>query len=199
MARKKIAVLGTGEVGKTLTKGFAELGHEVKQVGRTGFAEAAKWADTVVLAVKGSAAEKAVTMTGADNLAGKTVLDTTNPLADAPPDNGVLKFFTSLDGSLMERLQKAAPRASFVKCFSSVGSASMVKPDFGGQRPTMFICGDSDAAKAETRGILEAFGWDAEDMGGVQAARAIEPLCILWCIPGFRTNSWTHAFKLLKK
>jgi len=99
----------------------------------------------------------------------------------------------------MEKLQKLVPKAKFVKSFSCVGSHLMVNPDFGGVRPTMFICGDNDGAKAEVGKILEIFGWDIEDMGKVEAARAIEPLAILWCIPGFSHNSWTHAFKLLKK
>jgi predicted dinucleotide-binding enzyme len=63
----------------------------------------------------------------------------------------------------------------------------------------MFICGDDAAAKERTKAILDQFGWDTADMGGVQAARAIEPLCMLWCIPGFLQNRWTHAFKLLDR
>jgi predicted dinucleotide-binding enzyme len=152
-----------------------------------------------VLAVKGTAAESAVKSAQLANLKGKTVIDTTNPIADAPPVNGVLKFFTSLDDSLMERLQKLAPEANFVKSFSCVGNVFMVNADFGGVKPTMFIAGNSDAAKAEVKAILNQFGWEFEDMGKAEAARAIEPLCILWCIPGFLSNSWMHAFKLLKK
>jgi predicted dinucleotide-binding enzyme len=109
----------------------------------------------------------------------------------------VLKFFTSFDESLMERLQKLAPEAKFVKAFNSVGSARMVKPDFGGTKPTMFICGDDDTAKTEATEILEQLGWETNDMGTSKAARAIEPLAILYCIPGLRQNQWTHAFKLL--
>jgi predicted dinucleotide-binding enzyme len=62
----------------------------------------------------------------------------------------------------------------------------------------MFICGNDAGAKAEVRGVLETFGWETADMGGVESARAIEPLCMLWCIPGLARNSWTHAFKLLR-
>jgi hypothetical protein len=133
------------------------------------------------------------------DLAGKTVIDATNPIADAPPTHGVLRFFTTLDESLMERLQKRAPKANFVKAFSCVGNAFMVNPDFGGQKPTMFLCGANANAKAEVQKILEQFGWEWEDLGGVEAARAIEPLCMLWCIPGFLRNQWAHAFKLLRK
>jgi 8-hydroxy-5-deazaflavin:NADPH oxidoreductase len=174
---------------KSKTNGKADVG---------SFEETAKFGDTVVLAVKGTAAEAAVEAAGLGNLTGKTIIDTTNPIADAPPVNGVLRFFTSLDESLMERLQKLVPDALFVKAFSCVGNAVMVNPDFKGTRPTMFICGNEDRAKRDVTAIVEQFGFDIADMGTAEAARAIEPLCILWCIPGFRTNSWTHAFKLLK-
>jgi hypothetical protein len=75
----------------------------------------------------------------------------------------------------------------------------MVNPDFNGVKPTMFICGNHDGAKSEVQTILDQFEFDVADMGAVEGARAIEPLCILWCIPGFLSNSWTHAFKLLKR
>ncbi|MGE5047135.1 MAG: NADPH-dependent F420 reductase [Deltaproteobacteria bacterium] len=211
----KIGILGSGEVAKTLAGGFLGHGHEVmlgtrdpaklaewqKQNprGRVGtFADAARSAELAVLAVKGSAALKALQLAGAQALAGKVVIDTCNPIADAPPANGVLRFFTALDDSLMERLQKEFPDLRLVKAFNSVGSARMVNPDFGGVRPTMFICGNDAAAKQSVSRVLDQFGWESEDMGGAEAARAIEPLCILWCIPGFLRNQWTHAFKLLK-
>lgn len=209
-----IGIIGSGDVGQALAGGFIKHGHEVvigtrdpaklrawrnaNPKGRVGgFSEAAQFGDVVVLAVKGSAAADALAAAGADTLAGKLVIDATNPIG-GPPQNGVLKFFTSLDESLMERLQKQFPSARFVKAFNSVGKARMVDPDFGGVRPTMFICGNDVAAKDTVTRILDEFGWETEDMGGVEAARAIEPLCILWCIPGFLRNEWTHAFKLLK-
>lgn len=210
-----IGIIGTGIVGRTLAEGFLKHGHQVRlatrhpekiqdwlaehgQVGTGTHKEVAAWAELVVLAVKGTGAEAAVRLCDAKDLAGKTVIDATNPIAEAPPENGVLKFFTTLDGSLMEQLQRVNPAAHFVKAFNSVGSAHMVGPDFGGTKPTMFICGNDEGAKAQVTGILEAFGWEVEDMGGAEAARAIEPLCMLWCIPGFLRNEWTHAFKLLK-
>ena len=122
----------------------------------------------------------------------------TNPSAEAPPVEGVLRFFTSLDESLMERLQREFGDARFVKAFNSVGSASMVNPQFKGGKPTMFICGNDEPAKKIVTGILDQFGFETEDMGKAEAARAIEPLCILWCIPGFLRNDWVHAFKLLR-
>jgi len=213
---KKVGIIGSGTVGQSLAKGFLAHGFDVligsnhsnkhselrstlggkASVGT--FEEAAGHADLVVLAVKGSAAESAVKALGASRLSGKTVIDATNPIAEAPPVNGVIQFFTSPNDSLMERLQKLAPGAKFVKAFNSVGSAFMVDPQFGGMKPTMFICGNQDTAKAEVAAILVEFGWEVEDMGKQEAARAIEPLSMLWCIPGFLRNSWSHAFRLLK-
>lgn len=211
----KVGILGSGDVAKVLSGGFVKHGHEVmlgtrdgaklaewqRQNSRVrigGFGDAAKFCELAVLAVKGSAALDAMRLAGAQALAGKVVVDACNPIADAPPVNGVLRFFTNLDESLMERLQKAFPDARLVKAFNSVGNARMVNPDFGGTRPTMFICGNDAAAKQAVARVLDQFGWEGEDMGGVEAARAIEPLCMLWCIPGFLRNQWTHAFKLLK-
>ena len=210
----KIGVLGSGDVAKVLASGFLAHGHEVmvgtrtpaklaewakaNSSGRTGsFDGAAAFGEVVVLAVKGGAASEALRAAGAANLAGKTVIDATNPIADAPPSNGVLQFFTDLKQSLMERLQQEFASAHFVKAFNSVGSACMVNPQFAGGKPTMFICGNDGEAKHEVAGILEQFGWETADMGHAEAARAIEPLCMLWCIPGFLRNDWTHAFKLL--
>jgi hypothetical protein len=99
----------------------------------------------------------------------------------------------------MERLQREFPEAHLVKVFNSVGAASMVNPEFKGGKPSMFICGNDQAAKEQVKRILDAFGWETEDMGFAEAARAIEPLCMLWCIPGFLRNEWTHAFKLFRK
>jgi predicted dinucleotide-binding enzyme len=159
-------------------------------------ADAAKFGESVVLAVKGTAALDALKLAG-DSLSGKTVMDTTNPIAPEPPVNGVLRYFTSLEESLMERLQAAHPEAHFVKVFNSVGNTRMVNPEYAGGLPTMFICGNDAAAKQKVTSILDQFGWETLDLGAAEAARAIEPLCILWCIPGFLRNEWTHAFKVL--
>ena len=138
-------------------------------------------------------------MSEKENFKDKLIIDATNPIAPEPPVKGVMKFFTSLDHSLMEMIQEKIPAGRLVKAFNSVGNSLMYKPDFKGTKPSMFICGNDAGAKKITIGILEAFGWEAEDMGPAEAARAIEPLCILWCIPGFIRNEWMHAFKLLKK
>jgi hypothetical protein len=211
----KIGILGSGDVAKVLAAGFIGHGHVVMLGTRSptklddwqrqhakasigSLREAAEFGDVAVLAVKGSVASEVLRGAGAGSLAGKVIIDTTNPLADTPPVNGVLKYFTSLDESLMERLQAEFAGMRLVKAFNSVGNACMVDPKFIDGKPTMFICGNDASAKATVAGILEQFGWEAEDMGGVEAARAIEPLCMLWCIPGFLRGQWSHAFKLLK-
>ncbi len=211
----KVGILGSGEVAKTLASGFLKHGHQVtlgsrnpdklqdwaaaNSKGHTGtFAAAAEFGEVVVLAVKGGAAAEALNLAGAGSLAGKTVIDACNPIAEAPPTNGVLQFFTTTNRSLMEQLQQEFPEARFVKAFNSVGAGFMINPQFAGGKPTMFICGTDEAAKKSVSGILDQFGWEPADMGGVESARAIEPLCMLWCLPGFLRNEWTHAFKLLK-
>jgi 8-hydroxy-5-deazaflavin:NADPH oxidoreductase len=163
------------------------------------FQETALFGELIVLAVSGLFVEDAINLAGKEHFNHKVIIDATNPIAAVPPENGVLKFFTTLEDSLMERIQKLLPGAKIVKAFNSVGNALMYKPNFAGLMPTMFICGNDDDAKKTVTGILHSFGWETEDLGNVQAARAIEPLCILWCIPGFIHNRWTHAFKLLKK
>jgi predicted dinucleotide-binding enzyme len=212
----KIGILGSGIVGQVLADGFLKYGYEVKigtrdaskltdwktKAGSKGtvgsFSDAASFGETLVLAVKGSAAMEVLHLAGENNLSGKTIIDATNPIDDKAPENGVLRFFTNLDESLMEQLQTKFPGASFVKTFNSVGNAMMVNPDYKGIKPSMFICGNDEQAKNEVEHILDLFGWETEDMGKAEAARAIEPLCMLWCIPGFIKNEWTHAFKLLK-
>jgi predicted dinucleotide-binding enzyme len=212
----KVGVIGSGVVGQVLADGFLRHGHEVMRGSRDPgklagwkagagakaavgtFAETARFGELVVLAVKGAAAGEALAACG-DALAGKTVIDTTNPLADTPPVNGVLRFFTGPNESLLEALQARAPKARLVKAFSCVGNALMVNPQLPGGKPTMFVCGNDDGAKRQVGAVLDQFGWETEDLGKAEAARAIEPLCMLWCIPGFLRNDWMHAFKLLRK
>lgn len=214
----KIGVIGSGIVGRVLASAFIQEGNQVmlgsrnpakdemvqwksaNEKGLTGtFEETAAFGEMIVLATAGKASLSVIELAGKKNFSGKIVIDATNPISEAPPVNGILSFFTTLNESLMERLQNSLPEAKFVKAFNSVGSALMYKPDLNGQQPTMFICGNDAEAKAIVTGILQKFGWETEDMGVADAARAIEPLCILWCIPGFLRNDWTHAFKLLKK
>lgn len=210
----KAGIIGSGDVAQSLAGGFLKHGHEVmlgtrepaklaewvkrNPKGCVGtFADAAKFGELLALAVKGTVALEALRAAGATNLA-KPIIDATNPIADAAPVNGVLRFFTDLNQSLLERLQHEFPEARFVKAFNSVGHAQMVNPQLPGGPPTMFICGNHESAKTIVRGIIEQFGWESADMGKAEAARAIEPLCMLWCIPVLLRHESMHAFKLLK-
>jgi len=214
----KIGILGSGTVGQTLASGFLKHGHQVmlgtrdpqkpdvqkwskeNPGGQAGtFAETAKFAELAVLATLGRIAVDVVKLAGAENLAGKTIIDTTNPLTDAPPVDGVLEYTTGPNESLGEKIQASVPKSHVVKAFNSVGAAKMVNPHYEQGTPTMFLCGDNAGAKATVSKIIEQFDWEPFDCGGIIAARALEPLCMLWCIPGFRQNQWGHAFKLLTR
>lgn len=214
--KKKIGILGSGAVGKSLATGLLANGYEVmigtrnqdkladwlsqNKQGRVGsFEVSAAFGELLILATLGTAAESVLSMAGTNNLKDKTIIDATNPIDNQGPEDGVLRFFTDINYSLMERLQATFTEAHFVKGFNSVGAHLMVNPDFGGIKPTMFICGNNEQAKSETSEICRMFGWEVEDMGSAKAARAIEPLCMLWCIPGFKDNQWQQAFKFLKK
>lgn len=208
----KYGVLGSGIVAQVLAKGLRQHGHDVRIGSRspeklaafaseTGIlsgtlADVAAVSDVLVLAVKGTAALEAVRLAG--DLAGKIIVDATNPIADLPPVDGVLQYFTEPNESLLERLQAAVPRARFVKAFNSVGNGVMVNPSFPGGPATMFYCGNDADAKRVVADLITQFGWEPFDMGRATAARAIEPLCQLWCIPAFRGQSRAHAFKLLR-
>lgn len=214
----KVGILGSGVVGQTLGAGFLKHGHAVmlgtrdpqkpdvqKWVAATKsakagtFAEAAAFGELIVLATKGTVAESALQLAGAGNLSGKTIIDATNPLADAPPIDGVLPYLTGPNESLGEKLQAAVPQSHVVKAFNSVGAVRMVNPQYEQGTPTMFLCGNSAEAKAQVVEVIQMFGWEPFDCGGIIAARALEPLCMLWCLPGFLRGQWTHAFKVLTK
>ena len=217
METKKVGIIGSGVVARALANGFIKLGYQVMAGSRNpsklddwkntageqafsgNFSEAASFGNLLVLAVSGSAALNALSIAGSDNIKNKIIIDVTNPIADAPPQNGVLQFFTDYNQSLMEKLQQAYPGAHFVKAFNSVGSVLMVNPDFKEGKPTMFICGNDEYARKIVSEIVEKFGWEVSDMGKAEAARAIEPLCMLYCIPGILKDEWSHAFKLFKK
>jgi len=214
----KIGILGTGDVGKTLATGFLATGHQVmmgsreaanakalawaKETGVTSdastgtFAQVAKFADVVVLAVSWSGAENALKLAGAENLAGKVVIDAVNPLNFGPQG---LELAIGHTDSAGEQVQRWLPGARVVKAFNSVGYAQMFKPEFRDGPPDMFICGNDDAAKKTVTDILMTFGWSTIDVGGIEGARMLEPLCILWVNYSMRATSHTHAFKLLRK
>ena len=210
----RFGVLGSGVVASVLARGLKKHGYDVcigsrdpkklasfenEGIATGTFADVAAGSDAIVLAVKGNVASEALRLAGTANIDGKVVIDTTNPIADTPPVDGVLQYFTGPNESLMERLQREFPSARFVKAFNSVGNASMVNPSFAGGPPTMFYCGNDVDAKRTVARLLTTFGWEPADMGTATAARAIEPLCQLWCIPAFREQRATHAFKLLNR
>ena len=213
----KIGILGTGDVGQALGIGFANLGHEVKMgsrdpnqekvkawVNKAGskasagtFAEAAAYGELAVLCTIWTGAENAIRLAGPDHLAGKVVIDTTNPLdfsAGIPP-----KLSVGHTDSAGEHIQRWLPNSRVVKAFNIVGSAHMFKPEFPGGPPDMFICGDDDQAKVTVTDLLQAFGWSVIDIGGIECARYLEPLAMIWIRHFFRVNSVNHAFKLLRK
>lgn len=208
-----VGVLGSGVVAQQLAAGFASRGHVVtigtrdpgklaewlegagKGVTAGGFSEAAAAGDVVCLAVLGGAAEELVRSL-TDELGDCVLIDSTNPLEYHP--GGPPTLFVGHDDSLGERIQRAAPSARVVKCFNIVGNTLFVDPDLPGGPPTMFYCGNDDAAKATVRGVLESFGWESDDLGGIEGARYLEPLCMLWVLHGFQAGSWNHAFKLLE-
>jgi predicted dinucleotide-binding enzyme len=215
MYMKKIGIIGAGDVGRSLATGFMMDNYDVMVGSRDGthaaeldvvmgkdvaagtFREVAVWGELIIIAVKGSAAEGVAGDLAAE-LAGKTVIDVTNPISDAEPEDGVLRYFTSLNESLGERIQAAAPEARVVKAWNTVSHRHMISPDFA-SIPTMPICGNDEHARIEVAEILTSFGWHVEDMGSMKAARAIEPLTMLLCIPGFLRSEWGVAFKMLKQ
>jgi predicted dinucleotide-binding enzyme len=212
----KVGIIGSGSVGKVIGAGLLKHGHHVmlgtrnpekpevqtwlqqNPQGSAGtFQQAAEFGELIFLATLGLAAQEAIGLAGLTNFSGKTVVDTTNPIADTPPVGGILPFFTGPNESLAERIQATLPQAHIVKAFNSVGAPNMVNPTYKQGPPTMFYCGDDAGAKQQVAGIIQEFGWEPFDCGGIIASRAIEPLCILWCLRGFQHNQWNHSFKLL--
>jgi predicted dinucleotide-binding enzyme len=213
----KIGILGTGAVGKALGKGFLALGHEVKLGGREAenekaaawvkengarasagtFADAAVFGALNVLATKGEANKAAIEQARPENLAGKVLIDATNPLDFAhgfPPS-----LAPAGNDSGGEQVQRLVPGAKVVKAFNIVGNALMFKPSFTGGPPDMFICGNDEGAKRQVTELLKEFGWPTTDIGGIECSRYLEAMCIVWTLYGARTNQWNHAFKMLRK
>jgi predicted dinucleotide-binding enzyme len=213
----RVGILGTGDVGKALGRGFVTLGHDVKMGSRDAknvkalawakeagarasvgtFADAASFGEIVVLATLGVANESALTAAGPEKLRGKVIIDTTNPLdfsSGMPP-----KLAVSGNDSGGERVQRLLPDAHVVKAFNTVGNAFMFRPEFAGGPPDMFIAGNSDDAKKTVAGILKDFGWGVIDLGGIELSRYLEPMCLVWVISAMRANNWNQAFKMLRK
>ena len=213
----KIGVLGTGDVGKALGKAFLALGHEVKLGAREAsnekaaawvkeggprasagtFTDAAAFGELVVLATLGAANQAAIEQARPGSLAGKILIDATNPLDAShgfPP-----RLALSGNDSGGEQVQRLAPGAKVVKAFNIVGNTHMFKPNFPGGPPDMFICGNDEAAKKTVTGLLEAFGWPVMDLGGIEASRYLEPMAMVWILTFFKMGTGNHAFKLLRK
>lgn len=213
----KIGILGSGDVAQALARGFLDRGDHVMLGTREPsggklddwsasaganasvgtFEETAKHGELVLLCTKGAVNDKVLQAAGNDNLAGKVLIDVTNPLdasSGMPP-----KLLDLPEGSGGEQVQGLAPEAKVVKCWNIVGNPSMVKPDFPGGPPTMFYCGDDDGAKKSVAGILEEFGWEHSDVGGIGMSRHLESMCIVWVAHGAMTGDWDIAFKMLTK
>lgn len=213
----QIGILGSGEVGQALGLGFAQLGHEVKigtrepasdklkpwlaKAGKkasTGsFEETARFADMAVLATLWSGTQAAISLAQPGNLARKVVMDVTNPLIYEPNKPPRLALGHTDSGG--EQVQRWLPNSKVVKAFNTVGHAHMVNPQFPGGPPDMFICGDDASAKQAVAVICKNFAWGVVDVGGIEGARLLEPMCILWVMHGLQTGGWNHAFKLLHK
>lgn len=173
----------------------------LKQAGKSAwtgtFEETAKFGDLLVLAVAWNGCKNAIDLAKPSNFRDKIVMDITNPLIfeeGKPP-----RLALGLTDSGGEQVQRWLPGANVVKVFNSVGHAHMVNPEFPKGPPDMFICGNDSNAKEKVNEICNDFGWPTIDIGGIEGARELEPLCILWVKYGMLSGSWDHAFKLLRK
>ena len=216
LAKSRVGVLGSGEVGRCLAAGFLSRGHDVMIGSRDPdkpelrewlsgdgagikagtFAQTAAHGELLVLAVLGNAAEEAIADAGPDNFSGKVVIDAMNPLdfsGGFPP-----KLSITGEDSLGERVQRTLPGAKVVKAFNTIGNPYFVDPSFSDSEPTMLIAGNDEGAKRTVGDVLADFGWsDAVDIGGIDGSRELEAICIAWVKIGGTRGSWDHGFKLL--
>jgi predicted dinucleotide-binding enzyme len=214
MSNVKVGVLGSGDVGKSFARAFAAIGNEV-MIGsrspeklsdfvagagagiRSGtFEETAKFGDMIALATLGTATTEALRIAGPENFAGKVVIDATNPLDFT---TGAPRLFIGFEDSLGEQVQRQLQGARVVKAFNTVGNTLFYKPELPGGPPDMFLCGDDEEAKKTVSQVCKAFGWGVIDIGTIDGARYLEPMCLVWVLHGIRTGGWTHAFKVLHK
>jgi predicted dinucleotide-binding enzyme len=200
----RIGILGSGAVGQALARGYLRHGHDVRigtrqpEVGDLPVGPAAEVAadsDVVVLAVQGAVAVELVSGLRAE-LDGTVLIDATNPLDLSA---GRPQLYVGTTDSLGEQVQRAVPGARVVKAYNTVGNALMVDPELPGGPPTMFIAGDDAAAKETVAGLLAETGWDVADLGGIEASRYLEPMCMAWVAYGARNGTWMHAFRLLRE
>jgi hypothetical protein len=212
----RIGILGTGDVGRALGHAFIAEGHEVRMGSRSAtnekavawageagerastgtFADVAEWAEVGVIALLGIVTEDVLNAVGPEAFSGKLVIDTTNPLdfsVGFPPALSI-----GHTDSLGERVQRLLPDAQVVKAFNTVGNGLMYRPDLPGGPPTMFICGNAESALDRTAAILDDFGWETAVLGGIEASRHLEPMCVVWVLYGARAGTWNHAFRILK-
>ena len=211
----KVGIIGSGGVAQALGLGCVKYGHDVKlgtrdpdklkdwlvkagaRASAGTFAEAAAFGELVVLATKWDGTESAITLADPKHFAGKVVIDVTNPLVFQP--NAPPRLALGWSDSAGEQVQRWLPKARVVKAFNIVGNAFMVNPDLLGGPPDMFLCGNDEAAKRTVTDICTTFGWPVIDVGGIEGSRLLEPLAMLWITYGVRTNTWAHAFKLLRR
>jgi len=211
----KVAILGTGVAGQALARGFLDLRDEVAIGTRdpasdgarkaaaavpgasiVPFAEAARDCDLAVLATAWSGTGQALSLAEPAQLAGKVLIDATNPLdfsGGIPP-----KLAVGHSTSAGELVQAWVPAARVVKAFNIVPAPLMVSPELKGGPPTMFIAGNDPAAKQTVTDILDRFGWETIDLGGIEQSRLLEPLAMVFITYAFKFNHWTAAFKLLR-
>lgn len=197
----KVGVLGTGSVGRAIANRLLELGHEATmgsrwaeseallawleeadETARGGtFAEAAAAGELLFNCTAGEASLEALAAAGAENLAGKVLVDVSNSLdfsRGMPPTLGVCN-----DDSLGERIQAAFPEAKVVKALNTVNNQVMVDPGRLPGAHNVFVCGEDDGAKATVTALLAEFGWprgSVIDLGGIEAARGTEMYLPLW-------------------
>ena len=202
MKKMRVGILGTGDVGKALGRGFASHGFDVKIGSRekkgefVTFEEAGRHGEVVVVCTRWDGTENALKLAGTQNLAGKVVIDATNPLkhVDGRPV-GLDRGFTDSGG---EQVQRWIPEAKVVKAFNIVGNALMVDPKLPGGPPTMFIGGNDEGAKKTVGEILADFGWETIDLGGIDASRLLEPMMWAWVVSAMKSGKWMQAFKMLR-
>ncbi|MGD9755461.1 MAG: NADPH-dependent F420 reductase [Acidimicrobiia bacterium] len=210
--RMDIGVIGSGNVGRTLAAGLAGAGHAVRLGSRRPDGdELARWsaatgvplgtnaavaavAEVVVLATAWGGVAEALALAGADNLAGKVLIDVTNPLRFA---DGRLELAVGHDDSGGEQVQRLAPTARVVKAFNTVGFELMVQPALDGGPPTMFVAGDDPAARAVAATLAAGLGWGVHDCGDLRAARLTEPLALLWIEHARTSGDRAHALRWL--
>jgi predicted dinucleotide-binding enzyme len=182
----RIGVLGTGMVGRAISGKLAELGHDVRVGSRTEgdgavrFADAAAHGAVVFNCTNGAGSLDALAAAGEDNLAGKVLVDVSNPLDFS---GGGPALFTDTTDSLAERIQAAFPAARVVKTLHTVNCNVMVDPALVPGDHVVFVCGNDAAAKEQTVGLLGEFGWPPErvlDLGDLTAARGTEAYVMLW-------------------